>query len=154
MAYTKFFLSVRREHILPSLGIRILIVKSCTRWHGILKGLSQDGGPGPICLKTSASPSLMTTYRMNLLSARSISLNSTFKHESPVPLNVTSHWFMKKGLNNFMTLSLYSCRMFYRVSSLKQCITLHDSLPGWWLAQWSCVSWSPSGSGSTVPGGC
>jgi hypothetical protein len=25
-------------------GIRTLIANSCTRWHGIFKGLSQDGG--------------------------------------------------------------------------------------------------------------
>jgi hypothetical protein len=37
-------------------------------------------GDGPIFLKTSAPPSLMTTYRMNLLSARSILLDSTFKN--------------------------------------------------------------------------
>ncbi len=44
-------------------------------------------GDGPIFLKTSAPHSLMTTYHKNLLSARSISLYSTFK---------VSSWIWKK----------------------------------------------------------
>jgi hypothetical protein len=36
-------------------------------------------GDEPIFLKNSAPHFLMTTYRMNLLSARSISLDNTFK---------------------------------------------------------------------------
>ncbi len=44
------------------------------------KGLSQDGD-GRIFLKTFAPLSLMTTYRMSLISAGSISLDSTFKSQ-------------------------------------------------------------------------
>jgi hypothetical protein len=44
----------------------------------ILKGLSQDGG-GWTFLKTSTPLSLINTYRVNLISPRSISLDSTFK---------------------------------------------------------------------------
>jgi hypothetical protein len=42
-----------------------------------LKG-SHRMGDGPIFLKASSPHSSMTTYRMNLLSAKSISLDSTF----------------------------------------------------------------------------
>ncbi len=45
-----------------------------------LKGLSEDGGGGIFSQKTSATLSVMTTYRMSLISAGSISLDSTFKH--------------------------------------------------------------------------
>ncbi len=31
-------------NFIPALGIRLRIAKSCTTWHGIFKGLSQDGG--------------------------------------------------------------------------------------------------------------
>jgi hypothetical protein len=43
-----------------------------------LKGTHRMGD-GPIVVKTSAPHSLMTTYPMNLLSARSITLDSTLK---------------------------------------------------------------------------
>jgi hypothetical protein len=39
-------------------------------------------GDGPIKKKTSTPHSLMTTYRMNLISAKSISLDSTFKRSA------------------------------------------------------------------------
>jgi hypothetical protein len=61
---------------MSALGIRILIANSCARWHRlhrIFKGLSHDGGRADF-LKTSAPHSLVTTYRMKLLSARSFSL--------------------------------------------------------------------------------
>jgi hypothetical protein len=45
-----------------------------------LKG-SHRMGDGPIFLKTSASHSLMKSFQMNLLSARSIALDSTFKYQ-------------------------------------------------------------------------
>ncbi len=51
------------------------------RWRGIIKVLSQDGERADFSKKTTAPRSLMTTYRMSLISARSISLDSTFKEE-------------------------------------------------------------------------
>ncbi len=54
-----------------------------TRWHTkTLKGSHRRGG-GLIFLKTSAPHSLMMTYRMNIISAGSISLDSTFKFQLP-----------------------------------------------------------------------
>ncbi len=43
-------------------------------------------GDGPLFLKTSTPHSLMTTYRINLLSARSLSLDSTFKEKFTLAL--------------------------------------------------------------------
>jgi hypothetical protein len=54
------------------------IANSCTRWACNVKGLLQHGGRADF-FKISALHSLMTTYRMNLISAGSISLGSTFK---------------------------------------------------------------------------
>ncbi len=71
------------------LAIRILIANSCTRCHWFFNRLSQDGGSTNFFLKTSAPHSLMTTYRMNLLSARSISLDSTLIRISLKIVNVT-----------------------------------------------------------------
>jgi hypothetical protein len=58
-----------------------------TMWHTkTLKG-SHRRWDGLIFLKTSAPHSLMTTYRMNLISAGSISLDSTFKLHLPEDRN-------------------------------------------------------------------
>jgi hypothetical protein len=55
------------------------IANSCTRWACNVKGLLQHGGRADFS-KISAPHSLMTTpYRMNLILAGSISLESTFK---------------------------------------------------------------------------
>ncbi len=62
----------------PRWELEILIVNSCTRCREIFKGLSQDVGRTDY-MKTSAPHSLMTTYRLNLLSLRYVSLDSTFK---------------------------------------------------------------------------
>jgi hypothetical protein len=59
------------------LAIRCLIANYCTRWRCNFRGLSQDEGRR-IFLKASAPLSLMTTYQMSLISAGSISLDSTF----------------------------------------------------------------------------
>jgi hypothetical protein len=53
--------------------------KSCTRWRCNFKRLSQHGGRAIFSFKKYAPRSLMTTYRMNLISAGSIPLNSIFK---------------------------------------------------------------------------
>jgi hypothetical protein len=61
-----------------------------------LKG-SHRMGHGVFFLKTSASHSLMTTYRINPLTARSISLDSTFKDESSYPKSTnTFKWSDKR----------------------------------------------------------
>ncbi len=62
-----------------TLGNKNPIAKYCTRWRGTFKGLSQNWGPAHFS-KTSAPLSSTKTYRMNLISAGSISLDSTFKH--------------------------------------------------------------------------
>jgi hypothetical protein len=55
-----------------------LIANSCTWRRWIFSGLSQDGGRAHF-LQISAPLSLINIYRMNLISAGSISLDSTFK---------------------------------------------------------------------------
>jgi hypothetical protein len=66
-------------NFIPTLVIRFRITNSCTSWRGIFEGLSQDGGRGAFFLKTSAPLSLIKTFRMNLISAGSISLDSIFE---------------------------------------------------------------------------
>ncbi len=53
-----YLLNQRRQTELCSLlAIRILIVKSCMRWRGIMiKGLSQDGGRAKFAENLQASP--------------------------------------------------------------------------------------------------
>jgi hypothetical protein len=58
------------------LAIRCLIAN--WRWHCNFKGLSQDRGWADFSRNLQASLSLMT-YRMSLISAGSISMESTFK---------------------------------------------------------------------------
>ncbi len=65
-------------HFIPALGIRFRIVNSFTRRRGIFKGLSQDGGQADFYSETSAPLSLIKTLQLNLISARSISLDSAF----------------------------------------------------------------------------
>jgi hypothetical protein len=48
------------------------------RWRGIFKGLSQDGDRW-IFLKTSAPLCLIKAFQINIISARTISLDNTFK---------------------------------------------------------------------------
>ncbi len=75
-----FSIPTARWIFLDMLGIRILITNSCKRCMARnLQGFSQDGGQDNF-FKTFAPLSLIKTYRMSLLSARSISLDSTFKH--------------------------------------------------------------------------
>jgi hypothetical protein len=64
-------------NFLAALTIRILIANSCTRWRGIFKG-SIMTGDGRIFLKIFPPLSLINNHQMNLTSARSISLDSTF----------------------------------------------------------------------------
>ncbi len=59
--------------------IMCLIANYCARWRCNFKGLSQDGRWKDFFLKTSAPLFLMTTFQMSLISAGSISLDSTFK---------------------------------------------------------------------------
>ncbi len=82
-------LALRRVNFISALGINFRIARSRTIWRCNFKGLSQDGGWAnfSIFLKTSAPHSLMTTYRINLLSDRSISLDSTFKTR-PLPFSL------------------------------------------------------------------
>jgi hypothetical protein len=67
-------------NFVPLLGIQIKIANSCTRWYcealWYFKGLSQDGN-GRIFLKTSTPLSWIKIFRMNLISAGSILLDST-----------------------------------------------------------------------------
>jgi hypothetical protein len=67
--------------------IRCLIANYCARWRCNFKGLSQDGGWKDFFLKTSAPLSLMTTYQMSLISARSTPPDSTFKLKKQVCKN-------------------------------------------------------------------
>ncbi len=73
-----------------------------------LKGCHRMGD-GPIFLNTSAPHSLMTTYRINLLSARSISLDSTFNQLGGKTEGVIFSEFWQKSDNN-KTFSKYSRR--------------------------------------------
>ncbi len=59
-----------------------IIAKYCARWRRNFKELTQDGEWADFFLKTSAPLSLMTTYRMSLISAWPISLNSTFNSKA------------------------------------------------------------------------
>jgi hypothetical protein len=61
------------------LDMRILIANSCTSGAESLYDSHSMWGEGLIFLETSAPHSFMTTYQMNIFSARSISLDSTFK---------------------------------------------------------------------------
>ncbi len=67
-------------NFMAMLGIRILITNSCTRCRWIFKGISQDEGRTDFSENRRAF-SLMMAYQRKLLSARSISLDSTFKVE-------------------------------------------------------------------------
>ncbi len=72
-----FLIPTARWIFMAALPIRILIANSCTRCCWIFKGLLHRLGDGRTFLKISAPHS--TTYRMRLLSARSILLGRTFK---------------------------------------------------------------------------
>jgi hypothetical protein len=63
-------------NFIPALAFRI--ANSCTRRRGIFKGLPQDEGR-PDFSKSFVPLSSIKAFRMNLISARSISLDSTFK---------------------------------------------------------------------------
>ncbi len=62
------------------------LANSCTRWRCNFKRLSQHGRQADF-FKISAPHSVMTTYRMNLILAGSISLDSTF--------NINNRTFLK-----------------------------------------------------------
>ncbi len=53
-------------------------------WNGIFKGLSQDGGRKDFSKKFSAILPLIKIYRMSLISAWSVSLDSTFNGIFPL----------------------------------------------------------------------
>ncbi len=74
--YTTFFLSLRRFEFLWPCWI---LDPTTVRGGAESLKCSHKIEDGQIFLKTSASHSLMTTYRIKLLSTRSISLGSTFK---------------------------------------------------------------------------
>ncbi len=63
---------------IAALGIRILIAM----WHGIFKGLLQDGGAREISTIYAPLP-LIKSFEMRTLFAWSISLDSTFKATAP-----------------------------------------------------------------------
>jgi hypothetical protein len=65
-------------NFIPALAVRFQISNSGTRWRGIFKGLPQDGGR-PDFSKSFVPLSSIKACRMNLISAGSISLDSTFK---------------------------------------------------------------------------
>jgi hypothetical protein len=67
------------------LAIRFLIGNYCTVQDGTvtLKGSYTMGGGGRIFLETSAPLPLINIYRISLISAGSISLDSTFKEKFP-----------------------------------------------------------------------
>ncbi len=73
-------------NLIPASKIRFRIANSCSRWLGIFEWLSQDGRL------------FLNTYQMNIISAGSISLDSTFKsnriHEKRW---VSSPWDRKKS---------------------------------------------------------
>jgi hypothetical protein len=55
-------------NFIPALALRFRISNSCTRWRGIFKGLSQDGGR-PDFSKSFVPLSSIKAFRMNLISA-------------------------------------------------------------------------------------
>ncbi len=65
-------------NLIVVLAIRIQTANSCTRWRGIFKGLSQNGGQADFskCLRASLFSICTGSYQMNLISAGSISLDS------------------------------------------------------------------------------
>ncbi len=63
-----------------------LIANYYMRWRGIFKGLSLDEKWADFSELTTAPLSLMKTFRMSLISAGSISLESTFK-VNKIPLH-------------------------------------------------------------------
>ncbi len=88
-----------RTDLCAQLAIRFRIANSYTRWRGIIKGHSQDGG--------RADFSLIKAFRMNLISAGSISLSSTFKSISvqqsiritPLSIYFSTHLFLINCFN-------------------------------------------------------
>jgi hypothetical protein len=66
------------------LEIRIQIANRCTSWHCSFTGLRKGG----YLKKISAPLSLINTYRMNLISTGSISLDSTFKDRNDVSYKI------------------------------------------------------------------
>jgi hypothetical protein len=57
----------------------------CTRWRHSFKVLSLDGGRADFSKKASATLPLIKIYRMSLISAGSISLDSTFNCSLNIP---------------------------------------------------------------------
>jgi hypothetical protein len=51
----------------------------CTRWRPCIKGLSLEGGRADFSKNHDATLPFIKIYRMSILSAGSISLNSTFE---------------------------------------------------------------------------
>ncbi len=78
-SWHKYRLSYSTMNFIPALGICFRIAKSCTRWRGIFKGSHRIGNGRIFLKKTSAPLSSIKAFQMNLISAGSISLDSTFK---------------------------------------------------------------------------
>ncbi len=97
-------------NFIPSLEIRFRLANSCTRRRGSFKGLSQDGG-WRIFLKTSAPLSLIKAFRVNLISAGSMSLDSTQNCYLVLPLFTVFHFSLSHLFSylilNFLAYSTY-----------------------------------------------
>jgi hypothetical protein len=93
-----------------------VFVNTIAPWRSIFKGLSQDGGWADL-KKTFAPLSLMTTYRMSLILAGSISLNSTFKCSSYLLLYVLHNSQNHKNdtVSNQLTLEGGECEGWRRI---------------------------------------
>jgi hypothetical protein len=113
---------------MSALGIKILLANSSTRWCGNLQG-SHTMGDGTDCPKISAPHPFMTNYWLIPLSARSISLDRTFKiryvdkEKGKKDKNFMYTWIKLKG-----TRSHYKCTMYIQ-NSLAQ-IIVKKKLPG------------------------
>jgi hypothetical protein len=68
-----------RTELCAKMAFRFQIANSCSRWHGIFKGLSQYGERADFSINLRASL-LNLGFQMNLISSRSILLDSTFNN--------------------------------------------------------------------------
>jgi hypothetical protein len=107
-----FFHPYGAMNLIAALAIRILIANSCTRWRWILKELSRTGD-GQVFLKTSAPHYLKTNYRMILLSARSISMDSNFK----------------KAMQRFLAYQRFTVYSFTFIKYIRRDPPLHERPP-------------------------
>jgi hypothetical protein len=70
-------------NFIPALAIRFRIANSCTRWQGIYKRLSQDGGRADFSKNLLAFLFNKDLSKELLISVKSIHLDSTFKDTTP-----------------------------------------------------------------------